>query len=473
MSTVSGSKSRSSVSRTSSNRGGTSKTSTSRQSQSTGSKSAVRNAQPAARSKDHVKLSQDAGVQAGPSQVPNFGSWAQPAKPGGATPLKELSGDTLARRDKGGRVKELQSHLNQAGAKLEVDGKFGPLTQKAVKKFQKQHGLTVDGKVGPETMAALNKGLQPKSQPEAKPQTQPEAKPQPQPEAKPQPQPEAKPKPQPEAKPQPQPEAKPQPQPEVKPQPQPEVKPQPQPEAKPQPQPEAKPQPQPEAKPQPQPEVKPQPQPEAKPQPAPIKKAEGLPQLADKKMTPEEKYNHYAAMVKAAGGKIDEKNPTVLGLRGLGLDGARHDSGKNTGSGDDTFVILGRDKKGNPTVTELPGSTHAAVKQGSVAGGVAQLRPGNYEATRRHDYKGREAWALNGGGNVPVYRDRNRDGMISEAEKAHAVANNTKGDGILFHRDRGVSIGCQVLSDQVLGQLTKAVGGGNFHYTLIDANRPQ
>ena len=86
--------------------------------------------------------------------------------------------------------------------------------------------------------------------------------------------------------------------------------------------------------------------------------------------------DHYAAMVKAAGGKLNDKSPTVLDLRGLGLDGKRHDSGKNTGSGDDTFVVLGHDKSGKPTVTELKGATHAAVKQGSIAGGVAQLRPG-------------------------------------------------------------------------------------------------
>ena len=350
----------------------------------------TRNSSP----RDQVRLSKDAGAQPIASQTPNFASWANPSAAPSASPLKAMSGDTLSRKARGTRVAELQKHLNQSGAGLEVDGKFGPLTQKAVKKFQKQHGLQVDGKVGPETMKALNQGISAQK-------------------------PEAAARPE-------------------------EVK-------------------KPEAVARPE-EVK---KPEA------VAKAEGIPQLAGKDMTPQERYDHYAAMVEAAGGKLDPKKPTVLGLRGLGLDGARHDSGKNTGSGDDTFVVLGRDKKGNPVVTELPGSTHAAVKKGPIAGGVAQLRPGNYEATRRHDYKGREAWALNGGGNVPVYRDRNRDGHISEAEKAHALANNTKGDGILFHRDRGVSIGCQVLSDQVLGQLTRAVGGGNFHYTLIDANRPQ
>jgi hypothetical protein len=376
----------------------------------------------------------------------------------------------LQRKSRGQGVKDLQKHLNQGlKQKLEVDGKFGPLTQKAVKRFQRDNQLTVDGKVGPETMAALNKGIQPKveapkvSAPKveapkveapkvAAPKVEAPKVAAPKVEA---PKVEA---PKVEA---PKVEA---PKVEAPKAEAPKVE-APKAEA---PKVEA---PKVEAPKAEAPKVE-APKVEAPKVEAP-KGASGLPQLADKKLTTQEKFDHYKAMVEAAGGKVDSNRPTVLGLRGLGVDGQRHDSGKNTGSGDDTFVVLGRDKKGNPTVTELKGSTHAAVKKGSVAGGVAQLRPGNYEATRRHDYKGREAWALNGGGNVPVYRDRNRDGMISDAEKAHAVANKTQGDGILFHRDRGVSIGCQVLPDDVLGRLTQAVGGGNFRYTLLDANRPQ
>jgi subtilisin family serine protease len=127
-------------------------------------------------------------------------------------------------------------------------------------------------------------------------------------------------------------------------------------------------------------------------------------------------------------------------------------------------------------VTELRGSTHAASKTGTAEsrakGGVAQLRPGSYEATRRHNYAGREAWALNGGGNVPVYRDSNRDGHISEAERSRAERNNTQGNGILFHLDRGTSIGCQTLPPELLTKFNQALGGRSFRYTLIDANQP-
>lgn len=36
-----------------------------------------------------------------------------------------------------------------------VDGEYGPITRRAVKRFQASHGLTVDGVVGPETLSAL------------------------------------------------------------------------------------------------------------------------------------------------------------------------------------------------------------------------------------------------------------------------------------------------------------------------------
>jgi peptidoglycan hydrolase-like protein with peptidoglycan-binding domain len=56
----------------------------------------------------------------------------------------------------GPAVKDLQLLLNQNGASLDADGKFGPNTTKAVKDFQAKAGLTADGVVGPKTWDALS-----------------------------------------------------------------------------------------------------------------------------------------------------------------------------------------------------------------------------------------------------------------------------------------------------------------------------
>jgi len=66
------------------------------------------------------------------------------------------SGATLFRGSVGDRVEDLQSALNDRGAHLAVDGKFGPRTHAAVVDFQQDNGLKVDGRVGPETRGALN-----------------------------------------------------------------------------------------------------------------------------------------------------------------------------------------------------------------------------------------------------------------------------------------------------------------------------
>lgn len=59
----------------------------------------------------------------------------------------------------GPQVSELQRRLHNAFASyagtLPVDGDFGPLTDAAVREFQRRSGLTVDGIVGPQTAAAL------------------------------------------------------------------------------------------------------------------------------------------------------------------------------------------------------------------------------------------------------------------------------------------------------------------------------
>lgn len=63
---------------------------------------------------------------------------------------------TLRNGSRGSAVKELQSILNiMSGASLSVDGIFGKATEEAVRKFQREHGLTADGIVGPKTRKAL------------------------------------------------------------------------------------------------------------------------------------------------------------------------------------------------------------------------------------------------------------------------------------------------------------------------------
>ena len=52
---------------------------------------------------------------------------------------------------RGNEVKALQEKLN-----LKADGIFGPITEEAVKDFQRSNGLEVDGIVGANTLSKLN-----------------------------------------------------------------------------------------------------------------------------------------------------------------------------------------------------------------------------------------------------------------------------------------------------------------------------
>ena len=65
---------------------------------------------------------------------------------------------TIRKGSKGEIVKEMQRILERLGYDLGscgVDGDFGRMTEKAVKVFQKDHGLVVDGVVGLNTWKAL------------------------------------------------------------------------------------------------------------------------------------------------------------------------------------------------------------------------------------------------------------------------------------------------------------------------------
>lgn len=64
---------------------------------------------------------------------------------------------TVKKGDRGTPARWVQDKLNKAGYKLDVDGSFGPATDKSVRQFQKDKGLEVDGRVGPATRSALKK----------------------------------------------------------------------------------------------------------------------------------------------------------------------------------------------------------------------------------------------------------------------------------------------------------------------------
>jgi peptidoglycan LD-endopeptidase CwlK len=65
------------------------------------------------------------------------------------------TGNNLRLGARGESVAQLQRDLSRLGYPLTADGVFGPRTDAAVKRFQREHGLTADGIVGPKTRAAL------------------------------------------------------------------------------------------------------------------------------------------------------------------------------------------------------------------------------------------------------------------------------------------------------------------------------
>ena len=91
-----------------------------------------------------------------PSGASNqYYEWIPDNAPGISSAVTPDVPDTIRKGSSGSDVKTLQGLLNDNGASLKVDGKFGQLTRDAVIAYQKANGLNVDGVVGPQTWTAL------------------------------------------------------------------------------------------------------------------------------------------------------------------------------------------------------------------------------------------------------------------------------------------------------------------------------
>lgn len=78
---------------------------------------------------------------------------------GGKHPTPASRQDELKQGSHGSAVESLQRRLSACGYPLSADGEFGPLTQKAIKAFQRDHGLGETGFADAATLAALESAL--------------------------------------------------------------------------------------------------------------------------------------------------------------------------------------------------------------------------------------------------------------------------------------------------------------------------
>lgn len=208
--------------------------------------------------------------------------------------------------------------------------------------------------------------------------------------------------------------------------------------------------------------------------------------LAPRDASEAERFNHYANIVRANGGEVNPGGrPTVLGLRGVSLDGQQHNTTFRGGARgyDDAFVVLTADGH----VRELRGATHPGQSRSTASpdvdrdsnhsGDVGMIRPGNYEVVPNGPHAGAESFhirTLGHSGTLPGWRDTDHTGSLSAAERAASEQRRDTLTEVLFHQGRGgpISIGCQTMEPSEFRNFVNAVGGGRarFNYTLVDAN---
>ena len=195
-----------------------------------------------------------------------------------------------------------------------------------------------------------------------------------------------------------------------------------------------------------------------------------LPAHAPRYLSAGQSFDYYREMARLHG--LSVQGPTVLGLRGLAPNGARHSSDENATPYDDTFVLLLPDSE---RAVELLGATHAGEASNPLSPqGIAQIEPGLYRATPSGPYLGMSSWYVTtrfGSGYLNCRRDVNGNGYIDEGEKRA----DFRASEILFHNGcgyyYGASRGCQVLPPGEMQRFIEMIGANTgFDYLRIDAN---
>lgn len=194
-----------------------------------------------------------------------------------------------------------------------------------------------------------------------------------------------------------------------------------------------------------------------------------------------EAFRVYADLAKEAGAAPASGSVTVLGLRGLSIDGESHAT-TFARAFDDTLVVLRAD---GASAVRFAASTHpfelngvpgVPDANGDGVADVGMIRPGIYEVSGRdRTIAGAASYVVTqrGQGRIPGWRDVDHDGVLTDAERA---ISESRGDGltdILFHQGEGgapAAVGCQVLPATAIRAFTTAVGGSHarFRYVLVD-----
>jgi peptidoglycan hydrolase-like protein with peptidoglycan-binding domain len=93
------------------------------------------------------------------TSLPGIAETTAPATPAAVTTIASRvvtsPSENVRKGDTGPGVEQIQTALRAAGYDLKADGVFGDVTDRAVRDYQEENGLTVDGVVGPNTWAKL------------------------------------------------------------------------------------------------------------------------------------------------------------------------------------------------------------------------------------------------------------------------------------------------------------------------------